>query len=588
MPLMEMKTTSRIDLDFRNTNTLWCSVLVETLVRLGVRRAVISPGSRSAPLTFAFARHPRVEAIPVLDERSAGFFALGLAKQSHRPVALVCTSGTAAANFLPAVVEAHESGVPLLMLTADRPPELRGCHSGQSIDQQELYGGFVNLFQDLPVPAASLSALRRLRKTIERACVATARPMTGPVHLNCPFRDPLPPLVQALPPGITAKAFAGFFAGLADASLRPPVKPSEAPAWVQPAASEGGVIIVGPNEPVSPHAFVAGVARVSRALGWPVLADVLSPVRMHAGRSFPVVAHYDAILRSPALAAELRPKRVICVGGWPTSKVLREWLQRADPETVLLTDRVDNMDGLRLRTRHVRGGVDAWCVGYRGNRPLGTYARRWLAEEKRVARALVTGLNRAKGLVEPAVVPLLARHLPARTALFVASSMPVRDAEYFWPANDRGHAIHSNRGANGIDGTLSTALGIAHDNRPAVLLTGDLALLHDTNGFLSRPKFKGSLTIVLINNNGGGIFEHLPVARFNPPFEEFFATPQNIDFRKLCATYGVSHVAVKSTAQLARLVAKLPKAGVRVLEVCTNRKRDAAFRKQLFAVVARG
>ena len=578
----------KAELDFRNVNSLWCSVLVETLVRLGVRRAVISPGSRSAPLTFAFARHPRIEALAVLDERSAGFYALGLAKQTHGPVALVCTSGTAAANFLPAVVEAHESGVPLLVLTADRPAELRDCHSGQSIDQQEIYGRFVNLFQDLPVPRASRVALGRLRKAIERACAATARPMTGPVHLNCPFRDPLPPLAQALPPGVTATALAGMFAGLNRRPDRPRTKPSQAPTWFQPAAGEEGVIIVGPSEPISPPKFVAGVARVARALGWPVLADALSPVRMLAGRTSPVVAHYDAILRSRKLADELRPRRVICIGGWPTSKVLREWLQRSDPETVLLTDRVDNMDGLRLRTRQIRGGFEAWCEVYRGKTPLGGYARRWRDEEKRLARLLALELDGRGRVVEPAVVAVLARHLPARTSLFVASSMPVRDAEYFWPANDRGHVLSFNRGANGIDGTLSTALGVAHGNRPTVLLTGDLALLHDTNGFLSVPKLKGGLTIVLINNNGGGIFEHLPVAQFNPPFEEFFATPQNIDFPKLCATYGVAHVVVKSARQLARLVAKLPKNGVRVLEVRTDRKHDASFRKRLFAKLAGG
>ena len=573
-------------LDFRNTNTLWCSALVETLVRLGLRHAVISPGSRSAPLTFAFARNRRIESIPMLDERSAGFFALGLAKQHHRPVALVCTSGTAAATFLPAVVEAHEAGVPLLVLTADRPPELRDCHSGQSIDQQELYGGFVNLFQDMPVPAASLSALRGLRMAIKHAYAATARPMVGPVHLNCPFRDPLPPLAQALPTAITAKAFAGFFAGLKHAP-QPLAKPSEKPVWFQPAAGGEGVIIVGPNDPVSPRAFVANVARVSRALGWPVLADALSPVRMAAGKSGPVVAHYDAILRSKTLAAELRPQRVICLGGWPTSKVLREWLKSANPQTVLLTDRVDNMDGLRLRTKHVRGGFDAWCAAYSGKTPLSVYARRWLAEEKRVAQSLGAALGRAKGLVEPAVVPVLAQHLPADTPLFVASSMPVRDLEYFWPVGRGAQRITFSRGANGIDGTLSTALGVAHGNRqPAVLLTGDLALLHDTNGFLNVRKFRGSLTIVLINNNGGGIFEHLPVVQFHPPFEEFFATPQHIDFRRLCATYGVAHIPVKNLATLGRLVAKLPKSGVRVLELRTDRKRDAAFRKQLFAGLA--
>jgi 2-succinyl-5-enolpyruvyl-6-hydroxy-3-cyclohexene-1-carboxylate synthase len=574
-------------LDFRNTNSLWCSVLVETLARLGLRHAVISPGSRSAPLTFAFARHRQIASIPMLDERSAGFFALGLAKQQHRPVALVCTSGTAAANFLPAVVEAHEAGVPLLVLTADRPPELRNCHSGQSIDQQDLYGRFVNSFRDMPVPAASRRALAGLRKAIEQAYAETARPMVGPVHLNCPFRDPLPPLAQVLPADITAKAFAGFFAGLKKASARPAQNPSAAPAWFQPAAGEAGVIVVGPNDPVAPRSFVANVARISRALGWPVLADALSPVRMQAGRAGHVVVHYDAILRAKDVATELRPKRVICIGGWPTSKVLREWLQRADPQTVLLTDRVDNMDGLNLRAQHVRGGFDAWCAAYSGKTFPGPYARRWLAEDKRVAQSLARALGRARGLVEPAVVPVLARHLPAHTPLFVASSMPVRDLEYFWPRGSGAQRITFSRGANGIDGTLSTALGVAHDNgRPAVLLTGDLALLHDTNGFLGVRKFHGGLTIVLINNNGGGIFEHLPVAQFDPPFEEFFATPQHIDFRRLCATYGVPHVAVGNLAMLGRLVARLPKSGVRVLEVRTDRKRDAAFRKELLGGLA--
>ena len=585
MTLVEMKTSSRIDLDFRNTNTLWCSVLVETLVRLGLRRVVISPGSRSAPLTFAFARHRLIEAIPVLDERSAGFFALGLAKQDHRPVALVCTSGTAAANFLPAVVEAHEAGVPLLVFTADRPPELRGCHSGQSIDQQELYGRFVNQFHEMPLPGATVGKLRGLRKIIEHAWVATARPMVGPVHLNCPFREPLPPLPQVLPAGLTPPRLKDFWAGPVGGALRPdsryrgpkPFAPGEA----------AGVIIVGPNDPVLPHSFVADVARLARSLGWPVLADALSPLRMQAGRSVSLVAHYDAILRSRAVADELSPKRVICVGGWPTSKVLREWLQRADPEVLLLTDRTDNMDGLHLRTRHVRGEFHAWCGDHVAARPPHAYAKRWLAEEKRLARALGTALDQA-GLVEPAVVPILARHLPARTLVFVASSMPVRDFEYFWPKGRGGRRIAFNRGANGIDGTLSTALGVAHGGDPAVLVTGDLALLHDTNGFLLLPKFKGSLTILLINNNGGGIFEHLPVAQFNPPFEEYFATPQNIDFRKLCATYGVAHVRVKSTGQLARLVAMLPRRGVRMLEVRTDRKHDAAFRKQLFAGLAGG
>ncbi len=585
-----MSATPEASLDFCNTNSLWCSVLVESLVQLGLRQVVISPGSRSAPLTFAFARHARIEAIPVLDERSAGFYALGLAKQRHRPVALVCTSGTAAANFLPAIVEAHESGVPLLVLTADRPPELRDCHSGQTIDQQKLYGGYVNFHHELAVPEASLSLLRYLRQTLSHAYCMTVRPVSGAVHLNCPFRDPLPPVTQTLTADMAGAAFEGFFAGMEDSSPTGGMLqlPLGGPLWPKLTGEREGVIVVGPCDPAgAPQRFAQNIGSVSRALGWPVLADALSPVRNYAAESGHVVAHYDAILRSELRAQALRPKQVICVGGWPTSKVLRTWLQKWDPETVIITEGANNHDALHLRTGSIRSGLGGWSVGFNGKRQLTLYAKLWLEAERRVRRSLAAALAQEKGLVEPACVPLLAKHLPRDTVLFVANSMPVRDLEYFWPAGGGGRRIKFNRGANGIDGTLSTALGVAHgQERPAVLLTGDLALLHDTNGFLTVPKFKGSLTIVLINNNGGGIFEHLPVAKFEPPFEEFFATPQNIDFKKLCATYGVGHTLVTDWKHFAKLVAKLPPRGVRVLEVRTDRKRDAAFRQALFAKLA--
>ncbi|AOS45381.1 2-succinyl-5-enolpyruvyl-6-hydroxy-3-cyclohexene-1-carboxylate synthase [Lacunisphaera limnophila] len=579
-----MKSAADPQLDYRNTNTLWCSVLVGTLVRLGLRHAVISPGSRSAPLTIALARHPEIESLAVLDERSAGFYALGLAKQHRRPVALVCTSGTAAANFLPAVVEAHESGVPLLVLTADRPPEMRDCHSGQTIDQVKLYGAYVNFQHECAVPEATVPLLRYLRQTVAHAVERTLRPAAGPVHLNCPFRDPLPPLPDnaTLP---RPAALQGLWEGLA------PAEALEAGAGAAPAGAgrrwaERGVIIVGPNESVDGEAWADAVGRISRALGWPVLADALAPVRANATRAGAVITRYDTLLRNDRLAAELHPVQVICVGGWPTSKVLRGWLQAADPEVVLVTDRTGNEDALHLRTRVVRGPLAAWSEGFAGRTSETAWVKAWLRADARAGRALVAGVRAERGLIEPVWPGILATHLPARTPCFIASSMPVRDAEYFWPAGNRGQRLFFNRGANGIDGTLSTALGAVHGGPPGVLVTGDLSLLHDTNGFLSVPKFRGSLTIVLINNNGGGIFEHLPVAQFEPPFEEFFGTPQNIDFRKLCATYDVAHTVVRSAAHLGRLVAKLPKSGVRVLELRTERKRDAAWRKQLFARVA--
>ncbi len=568
-------------LDYRNTNSLWGSVLVETLHRLGLREVVISPGSRSTPLTIAFARHPGIEAIPVLDERSAAFFALGLARQHHRPVALLCTSGTAGANYYPAVIEAQESGVPLLVITADRPPEMRECRSGQTIDQQKLFGSHVNFYHEFSVPQATLPMLRYLRQTTVHAWERSQWPHAGPVHLNAPFRDPLPPVED----GLTGAARAElketrFFAAL---------KPSEP----LPAAPAGrlrlggrGIVIAGQVRPADPVAYARAVGQIARKLGWPVLADALSPLRHHAHLVPSLVTTYDLIARSASLTGQLRPDHVLCLHDWPTSKALRQWLQAEDVAVTLVSSHVQNPDALHNRTSLVRCHVEALIGAITaGAKPRGWLAS-WLDAERKLGRRLARAVAATEGRFEGRASALLPGLLPKGTPVFVANSMPVRDLEYFCPANRRGLAVHCNRGANGIDGTLSTALGVAHRNRPAVLLTGDLALLHDTNGFLSVPRFKGSLTIVLVNNDGGGIFGHLPVAQFEPPFEEFFATPQQADFRQLAAAYGCSHVLVRDWRHFAQLLGKLPARGVRVLELRTDRKRDAATRKEMFARVS--
>jgi 2-succinyl-5-enolpyruvyl-6-hydroxy-3-cyclohexene-1-carboxylate synthase len=573
---------SSLSLDFRSANSLWGGVLVETLARCGVTHAVISPGSRSAPLAFAFARHPRIETVPVLDERSAAFFAMGLAKKSRRPVALICTSGTAAANFSPAIIEAHESGTPLVVLTADRPPELRDCASGQTVDQQKIYGGYVEFYHELAVPEAGEPMLRYLRQTVAQAC---ARAQGGPVHLNCPFRDPLVPTEDGTVRALAKKIDDDFFAHLG------PAAPASAITTWQPPAGARGLIVAGPHSAVRPNgtddaAYAAAVVKVAETLGWPVLADALSPVRHHAGGKAAIITTYDAILRSARAARELTPDQVICFGGWPVSKVLRAWLEQAQAETTMVSPGPANRDALHGRTRHLPLSAENFSVtGATAADPA--YAMGWSKVET-AARASLDGvLGPTDELFEGKAAWLLARHLPAETPLFVASSMPVRDVEYFWPASDRRVEMAFNRGANGIDGTLSTALGVAQAaDRPAVLLTGDLALLHDTNGFLLRPKLRGSLTVVLINNRGGGIFEHLPVAQFDPPFEEFFATPQEADFAKLCPAYGVAHVLVRDWKHFIGLISVLPSNGVRVLELRTDRKRDAATRKSIFSDAA--
>ncbi|HTL69216.1 MAG TPA: 2-succinyl-5-enolpyruvyl-6-hydroxy-3-cyclohexene-1-carboxylic-acid synthase [Lacunisphaera sp.] len=571
-------------LDFRNTNSLWGGVLVETLHRLGLRHAVISPGSRSTPLTMALARHPGISSLPVLDERSAAFFALGLAKRTQRPVLLVCTSGTAGANYFPAVIEAQEGGVPLLVITADRPPEMRDCRSGQTIDQIRLYGGHVNFFHEFAVPEATMPRLRYLRQTVVQAWERTLWPDPGPVHLNAPFRDPLAPVAD----GRTGKIRAGWDDEKFFGTVRPPQKVLSRIEQCGFPVNRRGVIAVGPLDG-GPAAVDAGIlAGLAYNLGWPILADGLSGLRGDAERYPGLVTRYDAILRSGRAARQLRPEVVLALGGWPTSKVLRAWLEDSGAEAWMVSTRRSNQDSLHLATRHLRCSLWAFAEAVAtSQRRDEAYVDAWRRAERAAGRCLGRKVDRTGWLFEGRAAHELSRHLPPGTPVLVANSMPVRDVEYFWNAGDLGHPLYCNRGANGIDGTLSTALGLAHADRPAVLLAGDLALLHDANGFLIRPKFRGGLTIVLINNHGGGIFEHLPVAAFEPPFEEFFATPQAVEVGVLCRAHGVEFVRVRDWTHFARLVRVLPKEGLRVLEVRTDRKRDAAFRQRLFGEAAR-
>ena len=561
-----------MQITFNNLNQLWSYVLTETLKRLGLKCVVICPGSRSTPLTVAFVQQiPHIEAIPILDERSAAFFALGRAKATGKPVVLVCTSGTAGANFYPAVIEARESRVPLLILTTDRPAELRDCHSGQTIDQVKLYGNYPNWQTELATPSLDMGMLGYLRQTIIHAWERCQFPNLGAVHLNIPFRDPLAPIPDGTNFTLDVE---DFFSGIVSTSLS--ITNYELPIT----DDQKGIIIAGVAQPQDPEKYCRAIAHLSQSLQWPVLAEGLSPVRNYADLNPYIISTYDIILRNQQLAQELTPEIVIQIGEMPTSKELRSWLITNNSQRFVIDNCDQNLDPLHGKTTHLRMSVTEISNLEIGNFGESEYLQKWCAVEKQVRKNIDDYFDQIDELIESKAPWLISQTLPPATPLFISNSMPVRDVEFFWKPNNLRINPYFNRGANGIDGTLSTALGIAHHQQSSVMLTGDLALLHDTNGFLIRNKFIGHLTIILINNNGGGIFEMLPIAKFNPPFEEFFATPQDIDFSQLCATYNVEHELINSWEELQDNLKQLPKTGIRVLEIRTNRKRDVMWRKE--------
>ena len=560
-----------------NTNALWADVGVRTLRRLGLTHVVISPGSRSTPLAFAFAESPDIATTVALDERSAGFIALGLAKASREPVALLCTSGTAGANYLPAVIEARLSATPLLVLTADRPPELRDCHSGQTITQNGLFGAYPVWATEAVVPSSDLGQLRYWRQLLVDAWQRAQGPLAGPVHLNLPFRDPLPPSEPEkgykAPAGLDLAAFTTLpVCAQVDSLLTPASVAALLPK------TDRGVIVVGPHAPAERQEFADGLLELSQLTGWPILADGAGTLRGDLAGSGRLVSAYDLILRDAPLASTLRPEAAIFVGPLPTSKVLRAWLKDADVVALQVNRAGENVDPTHGRWTRLDGTLTP-----SGERVKATDNARLLAWRKaqKNARTKLERIARVDWNFEGRIVTQLEEALGPDDRLFIGSSMPIRDLEWFYHPPGPGPEVLCNRGANGIDGTVSTALGASLDGKRTVLLCGDLTFLHDSNALLSAYGHAGDLTVVAVNNQGGGIFNHLAVAKETKRFEQLWGTPQAADLGKLCAAHGVRHDLAETWTALARQLERRGK-GVRVIEFRTDREADAAWRLKSF------
>jgi 2-succinyl-5-enolpyruvyl-6-hydroxy-3-cyclohexene-1-carboxylate synthase len=504
----------------------------DELARCGMRAACTSPGSRSTPLLLALARTEGIEAFSHVDERCAGFFALGHAKATGRPVALACTSGSAAAHYAPAVVEAHEARVPLLVLTADRPPELREVGAGQTIDQIKLYGSAAKWFFEVGDHEATPERLRWMRTLACRAYWTAVEGRPGPVHHNFALREPLNPEGE-LPADDSGRPDGRpFLTRLAPVAQLAPDALSSVAEIV--AATPRGVVVSGreertPDLPAAVEAFGA-------AVGYPVLADPLGGAR----RGAPAIAHYDALLRDEAFAAGQRPALVVRVGDLPTSKPLRAWLRSLDATQVAIDPdgAWQDPDGLVDLSLGLDPASTLFALANLGRRtPDATWLRGWRDADAAAVRAI--DLTLGERLSEPRVAAELGEILPPQAIVFVASSMPVRDVETFFGARDDPPRVLSNRGANGIDGLVSTAYGVAASRLgPVVLLIGDVALAHDLGGLLTGSRHGIPLTIVAVDNGGGGIFEFLPVAAQADVFEEHVATPTGLDLARAAALYG--------------------------------------------------
>jgi 2-succinyl-5-enolpyruvyl-6-hydroxy-3-cyclohexene-1-carboxylate synthase len=542
-----------------NLNQRWAATLVGALSGCGVRHAVIAPGSRSTPLALAFADRADVKCWSVIDERSAAFFALGLSKSTGSPAAVVCTSGSAGAHFLPAVMEADQGGTPLVVLTADRPWELHGFGAPQTIPQVGMFGRYVRGAEALPTPDED--GLLHLAAVTSRLVHQGAR---GPVHFNVPFREPLAPVESVvIDPKVTSFAPAHVSADL-----------SVVEAAIQ--GAQRGLIVCGPRE--RNDEFGAWVHALGERIGFPVVGEAASNARF----GFPgAIAVVDALLRNERFASEMKPDVVLRFGGGLTPKGPQAWLDSCGARIFQFSDDGAQFDPLHRVEQVIPFHLSLSLRSGERAGERGDWVNRWQSAQKAVESALGSS-----ELNEPSVAREFIAALPPRTSVFLSSSMPIRDVDAF---ATKGHSLRvfTNRGVNGIDGITSTALGIAAGTgRPSALLIGDVALLHDLSGLLIARRHSLSMTIVVVNNDGGGIFHFLPISGRTPHFEELFGTPHGVDLEHVAAMCGAKLHRPTELAAFGPTVTRCLEGGLHLIEVRTKRSENVDAHRSLFAKLA--
>jgi 2-succinyl-5-enolpyruvyl-6-hydroxy-3-cyclohexene-1-carboxylate synthase len=580
----------RVDGAEYNDLGLFVGAFIDEMVRSGVSQVCLCPGSRSTPLAMLLREHPGITLWTHLDERSASYFALGMAKARCEPVAVVCTSGTAAVNFAPAVTEAFYSRAPLIVITADRPPELRGVGALQTIDQVRLYGTHVKWSAEATLPESSAAALRYARTLAARAVATASAPAAGPVHVNFPFREPLIPVGP--PPSLSLDSAEYGRPSISVAqSLLQPDDALVAQLASDLLAAQRGVIICGPqDEPGFPDAVVM----LAELLGYPVLADPLSQVRCGPHHRSLVIDSYEVFLRDGTIADSLAPDVFVRFGPMPVSKALMNFVQRHEDARHIVVDYPDKWpDFTFLASDIIHAEPRLVCEGLLAGAENRVSDNRdwlnlWEIVADRTRAGLSAGLSDATAASEPSVFIDLAELLPDGATVFAGNSMPVRDLDIFFQGSTQRVRILGNRGASGIDGVVSSALGASTAGGPLVLVIGDISFYHDMNGLLAAKRHNLNATIILLNNDGGGIFSFLPQVEYPEHYEELFGTPHGLDFQHAAAMYGLDYLRAASRDEFkSALQQAIAAPGVSLIEVPTERDANLRLHREVIGGVVK-
>jgi 2-succinyl-5-enolpyruvyl-6-hydroxy-3-cyclohexene-1-carboxylate synthase len=562
--------------------TAYLDALISELVKNGVEHAVISPGSRSTPISLLLAEEEDIKLHVHIDERSAAFFALGIAKASKKPTVLVCTSGTAAANYFPAIVEAKISRIPLIVLTADRPHELRDVGAPQAIDQLDLYGKHVKWFMEMSTPDNSPGMIRYAKTVGARAVAMAKQHPSGPVHVNIPLREPLIPDLNNLEryrsedqETRTIQIKTGEFT-IHDSYFH------DLAASLEAEEERKGIIICGE---IDKEDFSLKILQLAEKAGFPIIADPLSQLRSKSADKDVVIDTYDTFLRNERIKSLLKPDIVIRFGSMPISKPLTIFLRENEKAKQIVIDGGSGYrDPNQLTTEMVYCEEGYFCEqlsSFVSPCSINHYLNKWIEINEKTKKEL-TKTAEIKEMSEAKLFHSLGEMIPNKAVLFVGNSMPIRDLDTFFHKQKKQVTIIANRGANGIDGTISTALGVGVIKQPLFLIVGDLTFFHDLNGLILSELYQLPITVILINNNGGGIFSFLPQVELPRHFELLFGTPLNIDFKHAVEMYKGQYQLVNSWNHLEILFQDSDFAeGLRVWEIRTNRENNLLEHRQM-------